>query len=488
MWERAGMDQAPDQVQPIEPHLSLWDAVSIIIGIVIGAGIYETAPFILSNVSGPAMGLAVWALGGALSFIGALCYAELATTYPRSGGDYVYLTRAFGPLVGFLFGWAQLSVIRTASTGAMAFVFADYAVRLWDFGRVSAFIYAMLAVAVLTALNVMGVMFGKRTQNVLTAAKVLGLAGILVAGFRWGHAGAITPQPTAAAGPTHFGLAMILVLFTYGGWNDAAFVAAEVRNRRRNMPLALLLGTGAITIIYILINAAYIAGLGFEGARDSKAVAADVLGLPLGELGSKAMCLMVMISALGAVNGLILTGSRVYSTLGADHSVFAWLGRWHPRLKSPLGSLAAQAAITLAMIVVVGSEAGRRAIDRFLVWLGLGAGSWQGHGGFETLVSSTAPVFWLFFLLTGLSLFALREKDRGIERPFSVPLYPLLPLIFCEMCTYMLYSSVDYAKKLSVIGALPLLVGLPLYLVSRRRSAAEQQALSAPAGARPPLG
>src|SRR5437763_11652014 len=151
------MASAPEQAHPVKAQLGLWDAVSIIIGIVVGAGIYETPPLILNNVSGPGVALGVWALGGLLSLIGALCYAELASTYPRSGGDYVYLTRAYGPLVGFVFGWAQLAVIRTGSIGLMAFVFADYAARLWDFGPVTAFCYAALAVGTLSLLNLLGV-------------------------------------------------------------------------------------------------------------------------------------------------------------------------------------------------------------------------------------------------------------------------------------------------------------------------------------------
>src|SRR5438132_5380290 len=186
------MEPSGNDPQPVQAQLGLWDAVSIIIGIVIGAGIYETPPLIFKNVSGPWEGVGVWALGGLLSLVGALCYAELASTYPRSGGDYVYLTRAFGPWMGFLFGWAQLVVIRTGNIAMMAYVFADYAIRLWDFGAGNprwftetevAFLYAATAVTVLALLNILGVVFGKGTQNVLTAAKVLGLGGILVAGF-----------------------------------------------------------------------------------------------------------------------------------------------------------------------------------------------------------------------------------------------------------------------------------------------------------------
>lgn len=311
--------------RPIQAQLGLWDAVSIIVGIVIGAGIYETPPLIFKNVHGPWEGLGVWALGGLLSLVGALCYAELGTTYPRSGGDYVYLTRAFGPWMGFLFGWAQLVVIRTGNIGMMAYVFADYATRFWDFGKGDprwlsqaqvAFTYAVLAVTILSVFNILAVVFGKGTQNFLTAAKVIGLGGILIAGIFLSPMVASTPAK--ASDGVSFGLAMVLVLYTYGGWNDAALVAAEQRNPRRNIPLALILGTATITLIYLLVNSAYLVSLGFDGVRESNAVAADVLKGALGEVGSKAISVLVMISALGAINGMIFTGSRVYSILGRN--------------------------------------------------------------------------------------------------------------------------------------------------------------------------
>jgi amino acid transporter len=449
-------------------RLGLWDAVSLIFGIVIGAGIYETAPLVLANTSSPSQALLVWTAGGLLSLIGATCYAELATTYPRAGGDYVYLTRAFGRIFGFLFGWAQLAVILTGSIGMMAFVFADYAAALWSGAAGVGALLACAAVVVLTLLNLAGLVFGKTTQNVLSWLKLFGLALLIGVGLLSGEA---PPAPAAAAerGTGSIGLAMILVLYTYGGWNDAAFVAAEVRDGKRNIARALLLGTLAITLVYVLLNVAFMHALGFTGAQSSKAIAADVLRVSFGDSGGKLMALLVMISALGAVNGLILTGSRVYASLGADHGLFARLSRWHPRLRSPVWALLAQLLVTAFMIVAVGTQAGRATIDGLLTSLGAAKAEWSGHGGFDTLLRCTAPVFWLFFLLTGVSLFVLRVRDPARERPFKVPLYPLFPVIFCGMCAYMLYSAVDYAGALSLLGAALLLLGVPLYFISQRR-------------------
>jgi amino acid transporter len=265
---------------------------------------------------------------------------------------------------------------------------------------------------------------------------------------------------------------MILILYAYGGWNDAALVAAEQRNPRRNVPLALVLGTLAIMVIYILVNAAYLRSLGFEDARNATAIAAKTLKGFLGDWAAKAMSVLVMISALGAINGMVFTGSRVYSALGKDYSLFTWLGRWNERLGSPVWSLVVQLAIILAMIWSVGSEAGRAGINwlfttDFFKFLGFEPLVWEGHGGFETLLRCTAPAFWLFFLLTGLCVFILRERDRHIDRPFTTPLYPLVPLIFCDTCAYMLFSSTKYAGMLSLIAFTVLHLGLLFYWLSR---------------------
>jgi amino acid transporter len=452
-----------DEGSPTTSQLGLMDAVSLIIGIVIGAGIYETAPFILSCVSGPGEAMLVWTLGGVLSVIGALCYAELATTYPRVGGDYFFQRRAFGPGTAFLFSWSQLTVIMSGSIGLMAFVFADYAVRLFGLKPGDAPWLAVLSVVGLSVANIIGLQSGRHTQNVLTALKALGLVAIVLAGFFWPQAPKAAAAASTGGGPG-FGLALILVLYTYGGWNDAAFVVAEMKDKRRNIPRALLAGTAGVALIYLLVNAAYLNGLGFEAAKTSRAIAADVLQGPLGSAGAGLMSALVMVSALGAVNGLILTGARIYAAAGADFPAFSVLARWHSHRGTPVAALVVQMVITLGLVLLVGHDAGRALLAAAIKALGFGAVSWQGHGGFDTLLKCTAPVFWLFFLLTGVSLFVLRAKDRGIERPFTVPLYPVLPLVFCATCAYMLYSAIDYAGALSLLGLALLLAGGVVFL------------------------
>jgi amino acid transporter len=471
----------PDDAVPVVPRLNLWDAISLVVGIVVGTAIFRSSPAVFQNTGGPWQALGAWTLGGALSLVGALCYAELATTYPRTGGDYEYLSRAYGRWAGFLFGWAQLTAVFTSSVGTMAYAFGDYGVRLFDLHDSAAVWLAATAVVGMSTLNAGGVNAGKRVQNLLTLAKVAGLAGVVLAGafcFLTERAGA-SPTPASrsaeagspeAESAASFGLAMVLVLYAYGGWNDAAFVAAEVRDRRRNLPRALLGGVAGITAIYLAVNAAYLAALGFAGAKQTLTPAASVLDAAVGSVGSHVVSALVMISALGAINGMVLAGARVFAVLGADHRALAWLGGWDRRQGAPRPALAAQAAVSLAMVCSVGTECGRNAIDAVLISIGAQPVEWSRFGGgFEALLAATAPVFWTLFLATGVAVFVLRWRDPDRERPFTTPLFPLTPLVFCATCVYMLRSSLQYAGWLALPGAAPIALGLMLYVATRKR-------------------
>lgn len=447
------------------PTLSLWDAISLIIGIVVASSIYESPPLIFSGVAGPWWGLGVWLIGGALSLIGALVFAELATTYPRLGGEYNYLTRAYGPACGFLFGWAQLIVIQTGNIAALSYVFAGYAKTACGLSDLWTPWLAASAVAALTALQLAGLRTSAWTQNVLTILKLLGLTGLILAGLSVGQA---TLRTDAAPSGGGWPLSLILVMYAYGGWNDAAFVAAEVRNVRRNIPLALLSGLGAITVLYLLINLAYLRALGFEGLRSAHQPAAATLTFAVGPWGGTAISWLVVISTLGGVNGLIFSASRVHATVGSDHRVFAWLGRFS-RGESPIASLVLQAAVSVAIILSVGTQTGRDFVDAIVQQIGFNRIPWSQYPTpFDTLLAGFSPVFWLFFLLTGLAYFVLRVRvrDRYRERPFRAPLFPLLPLVFVGLCGWMLYSSAKYGWPLLPVMAVALALGLPVYWFS----------------------
>jgi APA family basic amino acid/polyamine antiporter len=516
------MNPPASDVKVIHHRLGLWDTASIIVGIIIGVGIFKTPSSVFGLLSGPWAALAIWGFAGLLSLVGAFCFAELASTYPRSGGEYVYLTRAYGGWMGFLFAWAQLAVIRTGgSIAAVAYLFAYYAGTFWPMSPLATALLAGLTIALLTLVNILGLRLGKRTQNLLTVTKLAGLGVIVLAGFLWASpadvlvrgrlvraeqgalvldtgsaservltipAGAriivdgvertrldfakqleafkpgqqvrvlVRPdgprldiRATTEAAPSLLGglaLAMIFILWTYSGWHEGAYVAAEVENRRRNLPLALLLGTGAVVLIYLLVNAAYLVGLGYEGAAGTPTVAADVLGLLPWGYGEQAMALLVMVSALGGINGMIITSSRIYAELGADHRLFAPLSRWSRRWGTPVRSLVVQAVICMVMVAVVGI-------------------CFEGNDGFDTLVKCSSPVFCVFFLLTGTSLIVLRRKEPHVERPFVAPAYPLTPLLFCGFWAFMFVGSICFAPVEAAIGLGILLAGVPLYVLSR---------------------
>jgi basic amino acid/polyamine antiporter, APA family len=422
-------EKKPTSASP-RPELTLFDSTSIIVGIIVAVGIYRISPVVAQLTPNPAWLMGLWIAGGALSLIGALCYAELATTYPKEGGDYVYLTKAFGPTMGFLFAWCQLWIVRPGSIGAMAYAFAEYANCIWPRmeGDQRSYVlaaYATASIIVLTAINMWGVRESKWTQNVLTIAKIVGLTAIVAVGFLTSAPldAARTPVPASSGfSLSDIGLAMVFVLFTYGGWNEMAYVSAEVRDPRKNILRALLLGTIAVMAVYVLVNAAFLHAVGFGGLRHSTA-AVDVLQLGIGDWAGQTISLLICVSALGAINGQIFTGARIYYAMGNDHRLYAWLGRWNARRGTPICSLAVQGAITLALAV----------------WFGLS------QEGFESMVKFTTPVFWFFFTLVGISVFVLRYRDPTIERPYRVPGYPVTPLLFCLSSAALVYSSLSYA-------------------------------------------
>ena len=348
----------------------------------------------------------------------------------------------------------------------MAYAFADYGVAWWGLDRAATVWLAVAAVVVLSIVNLCGVVAGKTTQNVLTTAKMLGLVLIVATGLFCAPAEVPATAPSTTG--SGLGLALVFVLYAYGGWNDAAFVSAEVKDGRRNIPLSLFLSIGIITLIYLLVNLSFLYVLGFEGVRQTSAPATDMLARIAGTRASGAISILVMISALSAINGLILTGSRIFRIVGDDHRSFSVLARVDRTKSIPFGAIVVQALISVALIAAVGTDRGRETVDQSLQTVGLSALPWQDYyGGFETLVAASAPIFWMFFLLTGIALFVLRVRDKHCERPFIMPWFPLPAIVFCVTCVFMLQASLVYAKGLVLIASIPVALGLPLYLLSR---------------------
>lgn len=439
------MDNLASSASRPQPTLSVTDTVALLVGMVIGVGIFKLPSLVAMNASGEFSFLMLWLAGGIISVIGALCYAELCSAHPDAGGEYHFLTRAFGPSLGFLFAWARMTVIQTGAITLVAFLTGDYATRILNLGEYSSAIYAALTVVILTALNIAGTLQAKWVQKVLEIATVgLMIAAIVIGLMHDGAPATPAADTTASLGVT--GLAMVFVLLTYGGWNEVAYLSAEIKDIRRNMMRIVLIGVGIVTVLYLLMNLAYLNVLGFAGLRASQAVGADLMQHLLGRPGEVFLSVTVVLAALTTANAAIITGARTNYALGRDFPLFRYLGRWDRRAAGPVNALLVQGAISLA-----------------LVGLGIATGK-----DFVAMVDYTAPVFWFFLLMTGLSLFVFRRREAAAMRPFNVPLYPVTPVIFVLVCGYMLYSSLVYTGVGALVGVAVLAVGLPVLLWSRQ--------------------
>jgi basic amino acid/polyamine antiporter, APA family len=440
-----------DSSHAVKPkqQLGLADAISIIVGIVIGAGIFRTPSLVAANTENTITFFLTWIVGGAVSIIGALCYAELTTTFPNTGGDYHFIMRAYGKRSAFLFAWARMSIIQTGSIALLAFIFGDYFTRIFSLGDYSSVIYAALVVILLTSINIAGISFGVGTQKLFTLAEIGGAMMIVVAGLFF--APAQMEKTTELSGSTgsqdsFIGMAMVFVLLTFGGWNEAAYISAELKPGRKRMVKALILSLIIITAVYLLINLAYIKALGHSGMAKSEAVGVDLMKLAWGPTGVGLIGIVVAISALTSANATIFTGARTNYALGRDFKVFSALGKWNNQVSGPVNAFVIQGILSLALIS-----------------LGLITRS-----GFETIVEYTAPVFWFFFLLVGIALFVLRKKEPDADRPFRVPFYPVTPIIFCLSSAYLLFSSLMYVRTGALVGIAVLLVGVLVLIISQK--------------------
>ena len=418
-------------------QLTLFDSTCIIVGIIIGAGIYQSASLVACGVSSAWSLLGLWLLGGIISLCGAMGYAELASAYPREGGDYVYLSKAYGPFAGFLFGWLQLLVVRPADIATMAFAFATYALAIYNplpgHEKISPRLYAAAAVVILTLVNVLGVRQGKWTQNLLTTLKALGLLALVAVAMFAPHQGAAD----ATFGPIPFSVALTIVLFTYGGWNEMAYVAGEVKDPGRNIVRALMLGTLSVIVLYLLFNGAFLYMLGHAGMASSKAVAADAMASAFPEIGGRLFSVLVCISALGAVNGLVFAGARISFAVGADHAAFRLVGKWNETTGTPVRALLLQAALAVTVILALGS--------------------------FLDAVLYTAAAVYLFYLATSVAVIVLRFRDPETPRPYRVSLFFLPTVVFCAVCAFLIYGAVTYKPLLSAVAIGLTLAGLPAY-------------------------
>lgn len=411
--------------EPDRRQLTLLDAVCIMLGIVVGSGIFRTPADVAAHCSAAWVFLGVWLAGGVASLLGALCFAELSTRYPEHGGTYAFLNRAYGSWAGLLFAWADFWIVRPANAGAVAIVLGNYANAALPWPTCGAAGYAVVAVLLATATHLMGLRTSRWSQNAMSLAKIAGLLLIVAVAV---VLPASTRGPTSAeAAPGSLATALVLVMFCYGGWSDLSNVAAEVRDPARNLLRSLVIGIAAIVGTYLAVNAAAVYALGLETLARSPAFASDIAGT-LGRFGGHFVSVLVIVSCFGSLSGVVFTGARVYHALGLRHAMFAWLSGWDVRRNTPPQSLAAQAAISCVLLLVAGRD----------------------ENGFERLVVFAGPCYWGFVMMAALAVIVLRQRDRVTPTPFRVPFYPLVPLVFAAVCGALVYAAAAFIAESSV--------------------------------------
>jgi APA family basic amino acid/polyamine antiporter len=431
-------------------ELGLFSAAMIVVGGIIGGGIFFTPAVVARALpSGPWI-LGIWIAGGVVALAGALTYAELGAMLPDAGGPYVYIREAFGQLPAFLFGWMVLASIATAADAAVAVAFAHYAGRFVDLDVIGGTLpLATAAIVLLTATNYLGIRPGAAVQNALTVLKIAVL-GLLIAGglVLWARLGVPAPVASAPAAPAstfaRLAGAFVPVLFTIGGWQQMNMVAGEIRDPQRNLPRALALGIAIVIICYLGVNAVYLHALGRDGLAVSSAVAADTAERLVGPVGATLITLAAMLSFLGLVNVVILTNPRVLYAMARDGAFFPAAARIHPRFGTPYISILVMGVWTLVLL-------------------------WASGGSLDRLLNAVVFPDWIFFGLGGASVFVLRRRRPNAPRPYRVWGYPAVPAFFVIAALAAVVSAILSSLAASLLGTLLLVLGLVVYLLTRRR-------------------
>ncbi len=422
--------------------LSVLDSAAIVVGTVIGSAIFIVPSSVAESLHTAPSFLGVWVFTGILSFFGALAYAELGAMMPSTGGQYVYLREAYGPLPAFLCGWAFFLVIQSGSIATLAAGFSIYLSYFVPLGTASAKLVSVALILTLTFINYRGVRQGAMVQNIFTLLKLSGLAILVSSALFWTRAGA----PGAAVPPApltfgSFGVAMIACLWAYEGWNCISFVAGEVLRPQRNIPLALALGVATIMAIYLSANLAYMRILPLEEIAETPRVAATVAERSLGPLGASFVSLTILLSIVGSANGNILTAARVYFAQARDGLFFSKVAEIHPRFETPGFSLVFQG-----------------------VWASILAAS----GSYERLFSYVIFAAWIFYGMTVAGVLILRRKAPDRERPYRMWGYPVTPILFAAVSFWFVGNTLVTTPVTSLIGLAVIGSGIPVYYYWRR--------------------
>ncbi len=407
--------------------LSLWDACAISTGIIIGPGIFETAPAVAQAVSGLSEILSLWLVGAILSYCGILCYSELAARYPENGGEYAWLRAAYGQRLANLYLWAEVAILKPGIIAAMAFPSARYILAVWPTIQLPQSVIASLMVFFLTMINLYGFHAGKRSQNILSAAKVAGLSLIILTGL---YAGSHSTQPmeliTEGTKQHDYGLALILVLFTFGGWSDIANVTADIQSGARGLLRSASVSLGLITILYVLVNFAFVNLLGVHNFSIAEVPVAVGLQQILPGSAATLVYILIAVSCLGAIQGTMFTGARLYTRISPS---------CHKETNQASYRLAFLSQGALSILVIILTQS------------------------FINAVVYTTTVVWVFFLLKALAVPILRAKTEELAS-IQVPLYPAPLVVFVASCVFLIWSAFKYDPLGSAIAAVVVLMGV----------------------------
>ena len=430
-----------------------FDATMVVIGGIIGSGIFINPRLVAQSLDSTWLVLAAWVTGGLVALCGAFAYAELGARFPRAGGQYVYLKDAWHPLAGFLYVWALLLIIETGAMAAVAIIFAEYLLRFLGRDTALALPLAIAALIAVSAINYVGVKPGSRVLNVFVVLKVAALAALIGIGLLLPTeaSGWLSDARDTGSGSTSmaiaFGAALIPILFAYGGWQNANYIAEEIENPERNLPRSLIAGVIVVALVYVLVNVAYLRLLGLEGLAATATPAADAAARALGTAGDKFVAAAIAISTFGFLDLAVLAPTRVYYAAAADGYLPASLAKLHPRFGTPTLAILVQAVWAIALVLT---------------------------GTYGDLLNYVVFADWIFFGATVAALFVWRSRLRGTSEPanqtYRSPLYPILPAFFVLVAAAVVVSVIIEAPARAAIGALLIATGTPVfYYYSRRR-------------------
>ena len=416
---------------------------------VVGAGIFRSPAVIAENAGSATWFFTAWLAGGLITLAGALCFAELSAMLPSAGGDYHFLKTAYGRKTAFMFAWARFAVINTGSLALLGFVLGDYANVIWSLGPHGSSWYALITIVAMTLFNLKGLYTGQAADYAMTGLEVVGLLIVFVSGVAIAISGApplVPDVPPHSGIPGTFGMALLFVLFAFSGWSEVSTLSAEVRDERRGMLRALIASVAVITILYLLANWALWRGLGIAGLAASRTPASDVIALAFGGWAGILTALAIALATLTSINATIIVGARTTYAAAADWPRLASLGGWNTARGIPVAGIVSQGVMGIVLVAF---------------------GTYT-RDGFVTMVDYSSPVFWGFLMLSGFAVIVLRRRRPDLPRPYRVPLYPVLPLVFCASCGFVLWSSLVYVKLGALAGVAMLFVGGVVLLWVRR--------------------